>query len=179
MLCVTGLAVGPGHVAAGPGGARAYWGVARASVAQRPLVGSGAGSYGSLYTASDLASAPAQDAHSLYLETLDELGVVGLLLLAGTLALPLLGAFRSEAASASPAAAAYLVFLLHAGIDWDWEMPAVTVAGLAAGVSVLLRQRRSNDCLEPCRAVLVPSLARELSGIDHDRLRPAMQGAPR
>ncbi len=30
------------------------------------------------------------------------------------------------------AASAYTAFLIHAGVDWDWEMPAVTVAGLIA-----------------------------------------------
>jgi cytochrome c-type biogenesis protein CcmH/NrfG len=39
------------------------------------------------------------------------------------------------------AAGAYVAFLLHAAIDWDWEMPAVTVAALACGVALLLAAR--------------------------------------
>jgi hypothetical protein len=27
-------------------------------------------------------------------------------------------------------------FLVHAGLDWDWELPAVVVAGLACGAVV-------------------------------------------
>ena len=176
LVCVTGLAVGLCVSLPGLGQRHAYWGVARASALDRPVTGTGAGSYESLYAASDLASAPARDAHSLYLETLDELGIVGLALLAGTMALPLLIAFRSGAASA-PAAAAYLAFVLHAGIDWDWEMPAVTIAGLAAGVSVLIRQAASKQSTEHGRTVVVPFLAQELSGIDHERLRPVTKAA--
>jgi hypothetical protein len=34
-----------------------------------------------------------------------------------------------------------VAYLVHAGIDWDWEMPAVTVAALACGVALLLAAR--------------------------------------
>ena len=39
----------------------------------------------------------------------------------------------------APAAlGAYTAFLVHAGIDWDWEMPAVTLAALVCGAALLL-----------------------------------------
>jgi hypothetical protein len=34
------------------------------------------------------------------------------------------------------AAAAYAAFLVHAGLDWDWEMPAVVVSALCAAAVV-------------------------------------------
>jgi hypothetical protein len=37
----------------------------------------------------------------------------------------------------SAAAAAYAAFVVHAGLDWDWQMPAVTVAALVCGACVL------------------------------------------
>jgi Flp pilus assembly protein TadD len=50
-----------------------------------------------------------------------------------------------SAARQVPLAAAafggYVAFLLHAAVDWDWEMPAVTLTGLFCGVSVLLAAR--------------------------------------
>ncbi len=71
------------------------------------------------------------DAHNLYLETLAELGPFGLVLLAAMLALPLVAALRvREHPFASAATGAYAAFLFHAALDWDWEMPAVTLAGL-------------------------------------------------
>jgi hypothetical protein len=38
------------------------------------------------------------------------------------------------------AGAAYLAFLVHAGIDWDWE-PAVTLAALGCAAALLVVQR--------------------------------------
>ena len=35
------------------------------------------------------------------------------------------------------AACAYAVFVIHASFDWDWELPAVTVAGLWCGVALM------------------------------------------
>ena len=76
-----------------------------------------------------------QDAHSLYIETAAELGLVGVACL-----LTLLAGHRARARSAylrEPALiagriAALAVFAVHAGLDWDWEMPAV------AGVAIVL-----------------------------------------
>ena len=40
---------------------------------------------------------------------------------------------------------AYTAFLVHAGVDWDWELPAVTLVGLlcAAALLVALRGERA------------------------------------
>jgi tetratricopeptide (TPR) repeat protein len=40
------------------------------------------------------------------------------------------------------AAGAYIAYLVHAGVDWDWELPAVTLAALLCGASILLFGRR-------------------------------------
>jgi hypothetical protein len=76
----------------------------------------------------------------LYLETAAELGLVGLVLLLAALGAPLVAAARQPHAGA-PAAAAYSTFLLHAGLDWDWEMPVTTFAGLACGAALLIAAR--------------------------------------
>jgi hypothetical protein len=39
-------------------------------------------------------------------------------------------------------AAVLVTWLVHAGLDWDWEMPAVTVPVFALGGAVLARARR-------------------------------------
>jgi tetratricopeptide (TPR) repeat protein len=76
-----------------------------------------------------------RDAHNLYLETLSELGVPGLLLLVGALGLPLVCIGRRRELFA--AAGAYAAFLAHAAVDWDWEIPAVTLAALLCGAALL------------------------------------------
>ena len=36
--------------------------------------------------------------------------------------------------------AAFAVFAVHAGLDWDWEMPVVTLAALGCCGVLLVRQ---------------------------------------
>jgi len=80
-----------------------------------------------------------RDAHSLYLETLAELGPIGLALVVAALCAPLLAVARARRRALAPAAlGAYIAFVLHAAVDWDWVLPAVTLAALFCGASVLL-----------------------------------------
>src|SRR4029077_6139914 len=81
----------------------------------------------------------ALDAHNLYLETLAELGPVGLLLLLGTLGMPLALLRRARRTPLGCACgAAYVAFLLHALLDWDWELAGVGLAGLLCGAGILV-----------------------------------------
>jgi hypothetical protein len=119
-----------------------YWHVAwRDEVVAHPVLGTGAGTFGRYWANSGLvvAQGGALDAHSLYVETLGELGPVGVVLLAAVLLLPLRGLVRRGTGPLTPAAAgAYATLLVHAGLDWDWELPAVVIAGLACAAAVLL-----------------------------------------
>ena len=119
-----------------------YWRAAIADTRSHPISGSGAGSFDDYWYAHRNSEANVRDAHSLYLESLAELGPVGLLLVLGVLAPPLAAAAiaRSEPAVAV-AAGGYSAFLVHAGLDWDWEMPATTLAGLACGAALLAAVR--------------------------------------
>jgi hypothetical protein len=83
-----------------------------------------------------------RDTHSLYLEMFAELGPLGLGLLLVALGAPVVAALQGRKRALVPAAlAAYVAFLAHAGIDWDWEMPAVTVTGLLCAVAILVSAR--------------------------------------
>lgn len=83
-----------------------------------------------------------RDARSLYLETLSELGPLGLALLLVALGVPVYVAFRARRHPLVPAAfGAYVAYLLHAGVDWDWEMPAVTLTALFIGASIVVAAR--------------------------------------
>ena len=75
-----------------------YWRVARTMVRDEPLLGTGAGSFEAHWFRERSVAFHARDAHNLYLETLAELGPVGLALLLASLALPLL---RSPPCAAS------------------------------------------------------------------------------
>jgi O-antigen ligase len=136
-----------------------YWRVAWDDVQDHPLLGSGAGSYERRWLERRPAPLPVRDAHSLYLETLAELGPLGLLLLVGALAAPLAAALRARSHPLVPAAlAAYCCYLVHAAVDWDWEMPAVTLAGLSAGAALLVVARPSDTTRMPSRRLLASAL---------------------
>jgi hypothetical protein len=114
------------------------WRVAWHDFTGHPGLGSGAGTFALAWARSGLVPTRggALDAHSLYLETLAELGLIGLLLLLAFLLLPLTH-LKLRGGPAPLAAGAYVVFLVHAGLDWDWEMPAVVLAGLCCGAAAL------------------------------------------
>jgi hypothetical protein len=111
-----------------------YWKVAASSFVDHPLWGTGSGGFLVEWRRERPAgSAPAADAHSLYLETAAELGLVGLALLAlfiGGVAATGVRVMRHDPALAAGPLAALAVWALHAGLDWDWEMPAVTLVAL-------------------------------------------------
>ena len=130
-------------------GRTAEWRVAWHDFKNHPVAGSGAGSYEVSWLRDRRTSLKVRDAHSLYAESLAELGVVGFGLLVAALAVPLIGVARARGHPLVPAAfGAYLTYLLATGVDWDWELPAVTLAGLFCGVAILAAGR-GNDAARP------------------------------
>jgi hypothetical protein len=101
-----------------------------------PIAGGGAGSFEGWWLQHRRSDLKVKDAHSLYLEKLAEGGVVWAALLVAALAVPLAAVARSRRHPFVPvAASAYAAFLVHASIDWDWEVPVVVLAALlCAGV---------------------------------------------
>ena len=111
-----------------------------------PLLGSGAGSFEPYWLAHRPTRLKVRDAHSLYLETFAELGLVGFILLVVALGAPLVAAIRVRRRRGVAAiTGAYVAYLVHAGFDWDWEVPAVTLAALLTGVALLALARSDRD----------------------------------
>jgi hypothetical protein len=137
-----------------------YWDVAAGMVEDHPLGGAGAGGFTRVWLRERPALLFVRDAHNLYLETLAELGPLGLMLLLAALATPLLG-MRGAASSATgrAALAAYLALLAHAALDWDWELPAVTLCTLFLAVALVRL-----GAAEPGRRLSAPGRAALLSG---------------
>ncbi len=108
------------------------WRIALDLAGENPLVGSGAGSYERYWLEHRPDPASVRDAHSLYVETLAELGPFGLALIVVVFGFPLVLALRSRHRPSVPIAAGALVaYLAHAGIDWDWEFSLLTLIALA------------------------------------------------
>jgi hypothetical protein len=117
----------------------AYWRVAIRAFAHEPLHGVGAGGWAVWWLRNRPFDDAAQDAHSLELQTLAELGVVGvglLLVFFVGVATSAAQALRRTPAAAGPIAA-LVVYLAHSPLDWDWQMPAVTTVAMILAGSVL------------------------------------------
>ncbi len=118
-----------------------YWRVAWDQFTANPVLGSGPGTYVDYWLEAQPVPSFTRTAHSLYLETLAELGPVGLGLITLALALPLLALRDRRDALVAGAGAAYAAFVLHTGIEWDWELAAPTLAGLLCGSALLVAGR--------------------------------------
>lgn len=105
-----------------------------------PLRGAGAGTYQQYYPQYRTEQSYVTDTHSLYLQSLAELGIVGGALIALVVGGVLVGlATRIRGPDRALYAALFalaLAWAVHQAVDWDWQMPAVTLpvfmlAGLA------------------------------------------------
>jgi hypothetical protein len=123
-----------------------YWQVALDTFAGHPLYGTGTGGFRVEWLRERSEDDTSRDAHSLYLETLAELGLLGFAALLAFLAGLVLSARRAleaDAASVVGLVAVVATYLLHAALDWDWEMPAVTLIALAAAATVVATAERA------------------------------------
>jgi hypothetical protein len=118
------------------------WKVALSAWESAPVLGVGAGSYERYWEKDERWTHTARDAHSLYLETLAELGPLGLLLLLVVLGIPFGVLVAARRAPVIPGAlGAYSAYVAHAGIDWDWELTGITLAALLIGSLGLIAAR--------------------------------------
>jgi O-antigen ligase len=133
------------HLFSGSGNGRwQLWGVAVDDFERDPLLGRGASTYEASWAQNGTLQLFVRDAHSLYLETLGELGSIGLVLLAGALvaifavgARRLLVALPPQRAAGAALLGVLAAYAFEAGFDWMWELTAVSaVAFLAAGLLV-------------------------------------------
>ncbi|HEY1370723.1 MAG TPA: O-antigen ligase family protein [Gaiellaceae bacterium] len=114
------------------------WRVSWHDATNHPLAGTGAGTYEQSWAAQRRVVRQALDTHSLYLQTLGELGVIGLALLLVALVPPLVAGVRARRSPLVPIAfGAYVAFLVHGGVDWDWQLTGVGAAGLLCAVALV------------------------------------------
>jgi hypothetical protein len=119
------------------------WKLAWRDAEAHPWLGSGAGTYELFWARHRPYPNKVVDAHGLYAQALAEVGPIGLGLLTLFLVIPLAAAGRARAHPLGSAAfAAYVAYLFHAGVDWDWQMPVVTLVGIFCGGALLLAARR-------------------------------------
>jgi tetratricopeptide (TPR) repeat protein len=127
-----------------------YWRIAWRLWREHPVLGVGAGNYARFYYEHRATTEDIDQPHSVELQTLSELGLVGALLLICFLAGVVLGVLRTRPAAArSPLTRALMVgglgafvaWLVQTSVDWMHLLPGLTAIALA-GVAVVVRQRR-------------------------------------
>ena len=91
------------------------------------------------------------NAHSLYLQAMAELGIPGLALLLILVGVVLVGLgvrtrwSRGSRSIYGALLAAGVVWALRAGVDWDWEMPVVTLGFFAVAGAALSPRKGSGS----------------------------------
>jgi hypothetical protein len=161
-----------GHLLSGNGSGRwQFWKAAFDEFENHPLHGGGAGSFADWWA--QHASFPyfVQNAHSLFLQTLGELGIVGFLLLVGAFASGIATATRrlphagtAEQASIAALLGAFTAYAIGAAVDWMWELTAVTVVGVAV-LGLLTGPATLPDRTAPSPRRLVSAIAIVLAGL--------------
>jgi O-antigen ligase len=119
-----------------------YWRVGWLAFKDHPLKGLGSGGFQVLWLEKRRIREGVQQVHSIELEMAAELGIVGLLgfgLMVGGTGVAARRALRRDRVLAAGMLAALVTWLLHASIDWDWQMPAVSLPAIAlAGALIAL-----------------------------------------
>ena len=104
------------------GGRGPFWEAAWNDFETYPVL-TGSGTFGRYWLEHRSIGRFSRDAHSVYLETLAELGIVGLALLLVAFATPVVTAVHFRTEPLVPTAlGAYTIYLVHAAADWLWEM---------------------------------------------------------
>jgi hypothetical protein len=155
-----GAETGSGHLLSAGGSNRAqYWEAALDAFATAPIGGVGAGNYELYWNAHPEVALPVLNAHSVYLETLAELGLVGLAALLGFLGIAAAAGWRRRVAPGGEMAAALAVLAagaVAAGLDWTWQIPAafapvVVAVGLLTAGQELRTARPAHAAEGPSR----------------------------
>lgn len=121
-----------------------FWRTAVDQNASAPLIGTGPGTFEFWWARAGSTDESVRDTHSLYMQTLGELGIVGLALLVALLGTLLVGgavlALRGPPAERSVLAAAVAgatAFCVTASFDWMWQLPVLPAAMLLLGAAAV------------------------------------------
>jgi hypothetical protein len=139
-----------------------FWSAAISEFRAHPLNGGGAGSWKYWWLQHGSIPAFTANAHSLYLEALAELGIVGFLLIVGAVLAAIVGAIRSaralHSAEVAAAAACGCAFFVAAAYDWIWQLSAIAVVGIGM-LGVALGSRPLTRKSSPGIGAARPALA--------------------
>jgi hypothetical protein len=145
-----------------------YWRVAWLEFKDAPLIGQGAGNYDDLYFLRRRTTEDIRQPHSLPMQTLAELGLVGMLFLVLFVGGVLAGLWhQSRRALERPerrvvavaAGGAFVAWLVHTSVDWLHNIPGVTGIALCAAVALVAPWTRRRGGTLSSRIVTVALVA--------------------
>lgn len=121
-----------------------YWSASIDQNASAPLKGTGPGTFEYWWARNGDIPGFVRDTHSLYFQTLGELGLVGLALLGAFLLIVIFGgAYRLASAATkhrgqlAAALGSCVAFCVAAGFDWVWQIPVIPITFLILGATML------------------------------------------
>jgi O-Antigen ligase len=121
-----------------------YWQVAIEAFHTSPWKGIGPGTFEFYWAQHNSLAEFVRNAHSLYIETLAELGIVGLALIGGFFVLVLAAGSRRALRATSPvrlpiatAVAGVAAFCAAAAFDWVWQIGVIPLIGLMLAAAAL------------------------------------------
>jgi hypothetical protein len=128
------------HLLSGNGSGRwQFWSAAVGEFKSAPVAGRGAASYEAWWAQHATFTHFIRNAHSLYLETLAELGVIGFLLIAAVFVTALVIGVRRlpragprERPTIAALTAVFTAFAVAAAIDWVWQITAIAAVAIIA-----------------------------------------------
>lgn len=128
----------------------AQWRIAWHEGTAHPMVGTGAATWEHYWNLHRPSRGTVINVHNLYLEAFATLGIVGLVLLVAALAAAAAAIARLRRQPLVPfAGALFAAYLVHAVVDWDWQVTAVTlpvllcVGAVCAGGEPLVGRARA------------------------------------
>lgn len=133
------------HLTSSSGSGRyQFWSTAMDAFEEEPLGGVGAGGYGTFWNQNGSIQRSVRDAHSLFFESLAELGIAGFALVLAFLVLGPIAAVRrlrddrddEDGGEVTAALALLATGIASAAIDWTWEVPAA-FASVVVAVALL------------------------------------------
>jgi len=143
----TDLKTPSGLAEASSRGRTQYWEVALDAFGEKPITGQGAGTYQFAWDQHRTIDMTNTQAHSLYLQALDELGIVGGVLILGLVLFLLWTGFMAWRAAGGRERELYaillgvsLAFAVAVAYDWFWQLAVIgSVFFMATGILVAAR----------------------------------------
>jgi tetratricopeptide (TPR) repeat protein len=145
-----------------------YWRIAWLEFKDAPLIGQGAGNYDDLYFVERRTNEDIRQPHSIEMQTLAELGLVGMLFLMLFVGAVAAGLWRQSRRAlelperrmvAVAAGGAFVAWLVHTSVDWLHNIPGVTGIALCAAAALVAPWTRRRGATLSGRIVVVALVA--------------------